>query len=203
MTILQPESRLVPKGNGGSFYTKMAGFVPDGYRFCYNFRMKKVLGVDVGGVIVDYARAAKDRKDQMSKEEFLLIPEIEGAIDTLARLNQGVFKDSVYLVSKHSGSPEDVQEWLINHNFYQRTGISRDHLYQCATREGKAPIVQKLNITHFIDDRAEVMSHFADFVPNLYHFQSILEDRNEWATKIPVLAYVENWKDLEEKLLAT
>jgi hypothetical protein len=69
-------------------------------------------------------------------------------------------------------------------------------LFQCAERHEKAPIVRELGITHFIDDRAEVMSYFADFVPNLYHFQSLLEDRNEWATKVPHLTFVESWREL-------
>ena len=148
----------------------------------------------------DYARAVKTKKRQLTKEEFLTVPEIEGAFDTLAYLNSGMFKDSVYLISRYGDSPEDVQEWLNKHNFYQSTGIAKDHLHQCATREGKAPIVRKLGITHFVDDRAEVMSYFSDFVPNLYHFQSVLEDHEEWAKMIPGLIYVESWIDLRNIL---
>ena len=64
------------------------------------------------------------------------------------------------------------------------------------TMTEKEAIVKELEITHFIDDRAEVMSYFSDFVPNLYHFQSLLEDREEWAPKIPNLTFVDSWKEL-------
>lgn len=165
--------------------------------------MKNVLGVDIGGVIFDQASLAS-RRGALSDEEFFAIQPIADSIESLAALNTGIFKDAVYLVSKYSGdnAGEGMRQWLERNDFYGRTGIPRDHLYQCAERHEKAPIVKKLGITHFIDDRAEVMSYFADFVPHLYHFQSLLEDRDAWASKIPNLIFVDNWKDLVAMLHA-
>ena len=158
--------------------------------------MQKVLGVDIGGVIYDFAKTYRP-ENVPSEEEILNTPAVEESIESLAILNGSTFKDSVYLVSRYGkDGPESIQKWLENQNFYERTGISRKHLFQCAERHEKAPIVKNLQITHFVDDRAEVMSHFADFVPNLYHFQSFLEDREEWSMKIPNLTFVESWDEL-------
>lgn len=164
-----------------------------------NETMKKILGVDVGGVIFDQASLpAGDIND----DAFFAVPPVTDSIESLAALNQGIFKDAIYLVSKYNieTGPEGIRAWLERQNFYDRTGIPREHLYQCAERREKAPIVRELGITHFVDDRAEVMSYFADFVPNLYHFQSLLEDREKWAIKIPNLIFVDNWKDLTAML---
>jgi len=158
--------------------------------------MKKVLGVDIGGVIFDFAPIFKTNGD-VTEEEILHTPVMEGSIESLSVLNKTLFKDSIYLVSKYGeDGPKSIQKWLEKQNFYERTGIAREHLFQCAERHEKAPIVKDLGITHFVDDRAEVMSHFSDFVPNLYHFQSILEDRNEWAKNIPNMTFVESWSEL-------
>lgn len=37
--------------------------------------------------------------------------------------------------------------------------IPSDHLYFCILRSEKAPICEKLGVTHFVDDRTEVLSH--------------------------------------------
>ena len=164
--------------------------------------MEKILGIDLGGVVFDFEPIFKP--EGLTREEVLATPVVKDSIESLAHLNRTVFKDRIYLVSKYdkNDGPNGTKEWLEKHNFYERTGISRDHLYQCLERHDKAPIVKKLGITHFVDDRAEVMSYFADFVPNLYHFQSLLEDRNVWAPQIPHLVFVRNWKELTRILLS-
>ena len=157
--------------------------------------MKKVLGIDIGGVILDFALSFKS--GGVSDEGFMATPVVVDSIESIAELNKGVFKDNIYLVSKYSNDgPEGIRKWLHSQKFYERTGIPESHLYQCRERDGKAPIVKELGVTHFIDDRAEVMSHFADFVPNLYHFQSKLENRDEYSAKIPNLIFVNSWKEL-------
>jgi hypothetical protein len=163
--------------------------------------VKKILGIDLGGVVFDFKPVFKP--EGLTREEVLATPEVRDSIESLAYLNQTIFKDSIYLVSKYgkNSGPDSTKDWLEQHNFHERTGIPIDHLYQCSEKEGKAPIVKKLGITHFVDDRAEVMSFFADFVPNLYHFQSLCEDRTVWASKIPHLIFVHDWKELTQILL--
>lgn len=158
--------------------------------------MKKVLGVDIGGVIYDLARDFRPNQ-VITEEDVLNTPPIKDSIESLAVLNKTTFKGSTYLVSRYGrDGPESIQKWLEKQNFYDRTGISRENLFQCAERHEKAPIVKKLGITHFVDDRAEVMSHFSDVVPNLYHFQSLLEDKEKWSAKIPNLTFVTTWDEL-------
>jgi hypothetical protein len=163
--------------------------------------MKNVLGVDIGGVIFDNRTYLNHsaRNDEL----FMSTPAIQGSFEALATLNTSRFKDAVFLISRYhkAHGPQRMQEWLARQQFYERTGIPESHLYQCEERHQKAPIVKELGITHFVDDRAEVMSHFADIVPHLYLFQGTREESNEWAPSIPQLKYVENWEELLAELM--
>ena len=43
--------------------------------------------------------------------------------------------------------------------FFKDTGIAEDHLHFCRTRPDKAPICRDLGITHFVDDRLDVLGY--------------------------------------------
>ncbi|MBU1754844.1 GrpB family protein [Patescibacteria group bacterium] len=124
-----------------------------------------ILGVDIGGVVLDFI-------PYLHKDiDFLEIPEIEGAIDSIAELNSSRFKNRVHIVSRYTGEgPAKVLGWLRNKDFFTRTGIPEENFHPCALRHEKAPICVDLGITHFIDDQIEVLSHMVGKVPNLYLF---------------------------------
>lgn len=163
--------------------------------------MKEVLGVDVGGVILDFIRERGTELD-FQGERYLETPEIPGAIDAIARLSAGKFKREIYLISRDRNGPERVVAWLKSKNFFERVGIPEGNFNHCFERAGKAPICKAIGITHFVDDRAEILETLAPFVPNLYQFQSLDEDREAFAGKVPGLTFVESWVELE-KLLTT
>lgn len=161
--------------------------------------MKEVLGVDVGGVILDWVRT-KGTDVDFSSDNYLLTPPIDGAIESLVELNKGRFKDSVFFVSRYAyHGPGRVREWLTHHEIYRKTGIPESHLFQCAKREDKAPICADLHVTHFVDDRAEVLSHLTPAVPNLYLFQA-LDEEKELARKYPHIRFFESWERLLKEL---
>jgi hypothetical protein len=160
--------------------------------------MPEVLGVDVGGVILDFVRH-RGTGVSFDGDNYLRTPVIADAIESLAELNAGRFKDRVYLVSRYPAEkgPERVQEWLRHVDFYGRTGIPESHLYQCAERHEKTPICKDLGVTHFVDDRAEVLAHMIESVPHLYLFQALDEDK-EVARQYPQIRLFETWKELLE-----
>ncbi len=162
---------------------------------------QEILGVDVGGVILDFIPSYGTDTD-FSGDNYLQTPEIEGAIDAIAELNQGRFKDRVHVVTRYSPEygPGRVIEWLQNKDFYNRTGIPMERYHPCEGRHEKAPICIELGVTHFVDDRAEVLSHMIDQVPNLYLFRSPDAGSGEFAQFIPRFNKVESWKELLSKL---
>lgn len=78
---------------------------------------------------------------------------------------------NVWIVSKCG---ERIQRrtlrWLDHHDVYERTGLPRGNVRFCRQRAEKASHCRELGITHFIDDRADVLSHLRGLVPNLYLF---------------------------------
>lgn len=115
-----------------------------------------VLGVDVGGVIIQRTGDADD--DTFFTDDFLSAPMVEGAFDTLRELAHGRFAGRVYIVSKCGEWVEDkTRRWLAHHRFEERTGIPDAHLHFTRTRQGKEPICDRLDVTHFVDDRLDVL----------------------------------------------
>ena len=83
-----------------------------------------------------------------------------GAFAALGRLNRERFAGAVHLVSKCGERIEArTREWLTHHGFFEATDIAEDHLHFCRTRPDKAPICRDLGITHFVDDRLDVLGY--------------------------------------------
>ena len=161
---------------------------------------KPTLGVDIGGVILDFM-PYRNTERGFDGPRYLEVPEIEGAIDALALLNKSVFKDSVHLVSKIDRGSTRTLEWLHSRKFFERTGIPEGNLHICYERSEKEGIVAGLGITHFVDDRTEVMSYMIGTVPNLYIFQNLNQDRQTFVDAAKHMAYVQTWKELVDLIL--
>lgn len=159
----------------------------------------EILGIDVGGVLSNFVQYLGSELD-FRGERYLETPEMEGAFDAVAALNAGRFAGRVYLVSRVKDGPARVLAWLKHHDFFGRTGIPEEHFNHCIERHEKAPICKELGITHFVDDRAEVLSTLTDFVPHLYQFQGLDEDRAKFADLGDRITFVQSWSELLEKL---
>lgn len=164
--------------------------------FDFEGNVKPVLGLDIGGVILDFV-PHRDSELAFAGDRYLETPAIEGAIDAIAELNAGKFAGSVYLVSRHGpDGPARILEWLHKRDFFKKTGLTEKQYYPCLERHEKSAIVQKLGVTHFVDDRAEVLSHMIGSVPNLYLFQSLDESREDFADILPKMRFVQTWEEL-------
>jgi hypothetical protein len=160
---------------------------------------KPTLGVDIGGVILDFM-PYKDTELGFDGDRYLEVPEVEGSFEALAALNKGSFKDSVHLVTKIDRGSTRTLEWLRDRKFFERTGIPEANLHICYERSEKEGIVAKLGVTHFIDDRTEVMSYMIGTVPDLYIFQNLNEDRLKFPDAAKQMTFVQSWKELLELL---
>jgi hypothetical protein len=127
------------------------------------------LGVDIGGVVID--RVDDDADTSFFGDNYLATPAVPGVFDALARLVGEKFDDRVHLVSKCVRRVQGKSlEWLAHHDFYARTGVSPDHVRFCRERPDKAMIAAELGLTHFIDDRLEILGYL-ETVGNLYLFR--------------------------------
>ncbi|WP_238580781.1 hypothetical protein [Streptomonospora alba] len=144
-----------------------------------------VLGVDIGGVII---HRLDDRDTSFFGDTPMRTPAVDGAFEALAELAQHPFQGRVYLVSKAKPATADrTRRWLALHAFAGRTGIPGDHLHFVPERADKAPICERLGITHFVDDRIDVLRHLGT-VPHRYLFtggggaDDAPDELPDWAT---------------------
>jgi len=159
----------------------------------------ETLGVDIGGVLID--RVADGTDTSFFSDRFLETPAVADGFDTLARLARERFGE-VHLVSKCGPSvQEKTRLWLAHHRLFEITGIPLERVHFCRTREEKAPICKRLNVTHFVDDRFDVLSYLTT-VPRLYLFQPRDKDLvRSTRENLPGLSVVHSWSAIAEDLL--
>jgi hypothetical protein len=147
------------------------------------------LGIDIGRVII--APDAADRGDTSfiggTIENALATPPCDGVFDVLPEIVQ-YFHGRVWLVSKARKSvQEKTRRWLIHQRFFERTGIATCNLRFCLERADKAEHCRELGITHFIDDRQDVLQHMSGIVAHRYLFGPQRD------AVPPELVHVESW----------
>jgi hypothetical protein len=83
-----------------------------------------------------------------------------------------VVSDGVmWIVSKAGPRTEArTRDWLRKVEFFDRTGMSPANLRFCPSRPDKAPSCCDIGITHFIDDKINVMQILHGIVPHLFLF---------------------------------
>lgn len=162
---------------------------------------KEVLGVDIGNVITN-CRSVMDIKDESFwTERYSTIPASDNVFNCLKKLNEGKFKENIFLVSRSKEDHEvRILKWLKDHDFYNKTGIKPESVFFCRERHEKERICREKGITHFIDDRLEVLSHMVGIIPNLYLFQPDPGEIEEFKEFLPRVVKVESWIEVVEKI---
>lgn len=131
------------------------------------------LGVDIGRVIIDGDHHPSGDDTAFLKggtEEMLRTPPVDGVLDTLARLVR-LFGGRVWLVSTCGPRVQHrTRQWLLHHRVYQHTGIPPSHVRFCRQQPDKAVHCAELAISHFVDDRVDVLVALAGIVPHRYLF---------------------------------
>lgn len=155
----------------------------------------ELLGVDVGGVLVDRIRA--DGSDtSFFSDRFLETPAVAGAFETLVRLGQERFGQSICIVSKCGPRTEErTRLWLAHHKLLDALGLDEQALHFCRKRPDKAPICMHLGVTHFIDDRMDVLVHLT----SVRH--RILFGPQDVEVSAKRVMRAETWADVAAKLL--
>lgn len=156
------------------------------------------LGVDIGGVII---RRSYGDDDTSFHVNFLETPEVPHAIESIYGITNSIFGQNVYLVSKCGPKVEALtREWLNSRDFFQRSSIPSSNIRFCRKRDEKAHICESLGITHFVDDRLEVLSYL-NSVENLYLFQPQKDEVLRFAQHLDRVHVVSSWIELKRELV--
>lgn len=130
------------------------------------------LGIDVGRVLIAPDRADKADTSFIggSLADALETPAYDGMFEHVPVLVER-FHGEVWLVSKcRPKVQEKTLRWFDHHDFYEKTGIPRGNVRFCLERPQKADHCRQLGITHFIDDREDVLAHLDGVVPFRFLF---------------------------------
>lgn len=130
------------------------------------------LGIDVGRVLISPGDESSPDTSFIggSFEAALRTPPYDGMFEVLPALVER-FGSRVWIVSKCGARVrERTEAWFHHHRFFERTGIHPANVRFCRERPQKAPICAELGITHFIDDRADVLEPMRGIVANRFLF---------------------------------
>ena len=130
-------------------------------------------------------------------EDALATPPCEGLYEVLPNLVRR-FDGHVWLVSKAGQRvQEKTRRWLSHQHFFERTGIPAHHLRFCLDRAEKATHCRELGVTHFIDDRQDVLRHLDGIVEHRFLF-------GPQSTPVPPgLIPVASWRVVHEAIAQT
>lgn len=158
-------------------------------------------GTDIGGVLIE---RKDDRGDTSFAIQHLQTPDVPGAIDAVREIALRIGGENVFLVSKCKPQTEQrTLEWLAAHRFHEVTGVPRESVHFCRERVDKAPICRDLGVTHFVDDRLEVLGYLTS-VPNRYLFRpETAEVRRFEALLRFVRLRTDSWADIVRDVLTS
>jgi hypothetical protein len=158
------------------------------------------LGIDIGRVIINgpaHPAGGDTAFFEGDEATMLATPEIADAVEVIARLVP-LFGGRVWLVSKCGRRVQDrTLRWLDGHDFYRRTGLSRDHVEFCRARPDKRGHCERFQLTHFIDDHPEVHDAICGAVDYQYYFGPQAQPVSEHAI------HALTWRHLERHITST
>jgi len=157
-----------------------------------------ILGIDIGNVITAGG-------NEIFNINFLETKQMPGAFEMIKKLVAHFDRAHVWLVSKCGERTEQrTKQWLESYGFYESTGVARGHVLFCRERHEKAPICKWIGITHFIDDRLEVLSHISRITPTpkgLYLFKPLPKEVERFREFLPKVTRVESWEEVGTHIL--
>jgi hypothetical protein len=147
------------------------------------------IGLDIGRVII--APVGPDGRTDTSflggtDAAAMRTPPSEGAFEVIRELVEA-HEGRVWLVSKCGPRIQArTRDWLRFQGFYRTTGMDPSHLRFCRKRPQKQIHARQLGLTHFVDDRLDVLRHLPEVTPNLYLFgvQKPGTAAPEWVTPV-------------------
>lgn len=162
---------------------------------------REALGVDIGGVII--SKVGGEADTSFSSTNYLETAEVPGALEVIKQLVDYRFGERVYLVSKCGPRVQaKTLRWLKQHHFFERTGVKPKHVRFCLERSDKEAICRKLGITHFIDDRVDVLQSLKSVRHRfLLDPSSRTSDRERRAGSPNAIRIASRWSEIGEVLL--
>lgn len=129
-------------------------------------------------------------------------PAVKGALKAVELL-VSLFQGRVHLVSKAGPKISALtREWLAGNHFVGPRTFSMSNVHFVRKRPDKALVCRQLSVTHFVDDRVDVLEHLPE-VRYRYHFVGGLGRHSAPPTVDCPWIQVSTWEDLVELISGT
>jgi hypothetical protein len=150
--------------------------------------LRPALGIDIGRVLMcpaDDDGAPDTSFLSLPDAQALEVPAAPCMWDVVPEIVD-VFERRVWLVSKAGARIEALtRRWLAHHRFFERVGMAPDAVRFCRRRPEKRDHALLLGLTHFVDDRVDVLQALRGAVPRLYLFGIQTGPLPDFATHVP------------------
>jgi hypothetical protein len=160
---------------------------------------KNVLGIDIGRVLMAPVVGGKADTSFLGAtlEQAMETPPSPGALEGIAQLTDRFGRAQVHLVSKAGpGVQNKTWHWLRHWDVYGKTGLAPSRVWFCLQRREKADHCRRLGVTHFVDDRLDVLRHLRGVVDHLFLFGEQDPEIHIPAWVVPVA----DWAEVVERL---
>lgn len=128
-------------------------------------------------------------------------PAVPGALDAMTELIE-VFEYRVHIVSKAGPKISELtRRWLGERGVIGGAGIPIGNVHFVRKRPEKHPVCEQLGVTHFIDDRLDVLGHLTT-VDHRYLFIGGLGDHEPPASVPRWVTVADTWPRLVGHLRA-
>lgn len=117
------------------------------------------IGIDIGGVI------RGDFDKSLSVQQYMAVNPLDNATKVIKSIIDAYGAENTFIISRCPKYAEKVNiKWLEKQKMFADIGFMRKNVYFCRERTDKAKIAKRLKLTHFIDDRVEVLDVMKDIV---------------------------------------
>ncbi|MFY9457862.1 MAG: hypothetical protein WAP23_02950 [Candidatus Spechtbacterales bacterium] len=155
----------------------------------------EVLGIDFCGV-------TNIGSDDFYQNDPRGVPPMAGAFKVLPRLSRKRFGENIWVISAAGPRKQKkTRDWFECHDGYARMLIPPEHVLFSPDRAGKAEVCKKIGVTHFIDDRLEILLNLDQQVIK-YLFRPSDLDRERQRRQFPdSIHVVDSWQEVGRVLL--
>jgi hypothetical protein len=143
------------------------------------------IGIDVGRVLVGASTDGGEPDTSFltaTDDEAIRIPPEPGAFDVVRDAVERT-GGHVYVVSKCGPRIATLTlAWMEHQRFFELTGVERRNVFFVRKRPEKRDVAARHGLTHFVDDRLDVLGAMVGLVPRLVWFGGNAREAPEWAS---------------------
>lgn len=157
--------------------------------------MATKIGIDINGVLANNKRA------HIKTHDYSVFSVMEDAIDIVREIVNLHGAENVYIISRVKSHQLSFITgiWMETHNFLRETNVLLDNVYICSLLRDKAKIAKKLRLTHFIDNRPEVLNHFPKNIV-IIAFQPEDKEMKKYPNVLSRAKVANSWKEVGKYL---